>query len=316
MFCVQCGTKFEGRFCPNCGTAVNNNTSVEEVVTPKPTVGMVENCSGEFTSVRTIRKYYEKMERVMAEVNEINYHIAELGMEREYEIADCFIGMEQEVEREAKKDGLLKKATKAYFTMGISVVMDNKKKKQVQEGVEARGREKIDFINEKYDKQIEAEKQKIEMRLDCLNSLASEKEFYDAKLSMPEEYLDYDIIDFMYVSIQNGRADTWKELLSIYHDELYKRQMIDLNKKQLEALNEIKELEEDIFAVTGEILETTIDVRDEIKKSALENNSLMREQLDTMHRMKKTLISTKRGVWFNAFFAVINPMRKQKIRID
>ena len=75
MFCVQCGTKFEGRFCPNCGTAVNNNTSVEEVVTPKPTVGMVENCSGEFTSVRTIRKYYEKMERVMAEVNEINYHI-------------------------------------------------------------------------------------------------------------------------------------------------------------------------------------------------------------------------------------------------
>ena len=36
----------------------------------------------------------------------------------------------------------------------------------------------------------------------------------------------YDIIDFMYTSIQSGRADTWKELLAIYHDELYKRQMI------------------------------------------------------------------------------------------
>ena len=310
MFCVECGAKFEGKFCPNCGTAVNSNTSMEEVARPQEKVETVQVSSEEFNTIRTLKKYYQKMERVMAEISEINYRIADLALERESEIADCAIEMETETDKES----ILKKATKAYFTAGISVVMDNKKKKRAQEEREEKVKEQTNFIYEKYDKKIEAEEQKMEMRLNHLNSLANEKEFYDAELAIPEEYLDYDIIDFMYTSIQSGRADTWKELLAIYHDELYKRQMIDINQKQLAALNEIKELEEDIFNVTGEILETTLNINDAIRKAALENSSLMRDQLDNMQSMKKSLNSTKRGVWFNAFFTAINPMRKQKIR--
>lgn len=51
--------------------------------------------------------------------------------------------------------------------------------------------------------------------------------------TIPQDYATYDAVSFFIIALRNGRADTLKEVINLYENELHKRALIDMHQQEI-----------------------------------------------------------------------------------
>lgn len=304
MFCYNCGNQFEGKFCPECGAAVQGNANTTATVN----VSVNTNASvgdEQIEAVSVLNSAYLKLLNIFAERITYEVEVQELISKRNEALESDYTG--------AKKKGLLKKAALATFTAGLSLAVDYNKKKtneQVQESMVAT-----------IDASISAAQERCRLKDQEAIDIITSREYRKAELTLPEEYTDFGTIEFLENAIVQGRADTWKELVNLYHDELYKQEMLDNSREQLEALQRGVGLQEEITELTYGVLQEVGAIRKtsqgtlqeigEIRDVSLLNayqtssfmqsvNKQMEEQIKQSVKLGKDVRRVRKSIFFNS----------------
>lgn len=203
-----------------------------------------------------------------------------------------------------KESGLLKSAVKAYgkatlaaMTFGTSLAVSGamkygKKKKQEA----ALSTVEIDIYQK-----IEDELKKEEEIKRKVTEIISSPDYKQVCYVIPEDYRFPDTISYMVSILKQGRADTWKELANLYHDDLFKQELIEINLEQLdiqnellenafEILSEVQDMNEEVHYM-NEIQEMILGIDDDqrsiLMQKMVQDNQFMKTQSEMMKKMYK-----------------------------
>lgn len=66
-----------------------------------------------------------------------------------------------------------------------------------------------------------------------LEELVNTKEAQDLLNTIPQDYATYDAVSFFIVALRNERADTLKEAINLYEEELHRRALVDMHQQEL-----------------------------------------------------------------------------------
>lgn len=114
---------------------------------------------------------------------------------------------------------------------------------------------------------------------------ACESEDYEfARQCVPEEYFDTESVRYLIRLFETGRADTFKEAASIYDEYLYRNNMTELQRQQMD---EVQQLRQD--------MNTHMTVQ----------NELLASQADNLKEIQKNTRSTVRATKVNAVIGVV-----------
>lgn len=275
MFCVECGTKFEGKFCPNCGHASEDVASVSTNINQS-----LDQKQELMEAIKKLGEYYKKLKCLSDQVHSSEYRITyfeykrkELSNKKE---SGMLMGM-------AKAYG---KATLAVATCGVSAVIS---------GVSKHGKNKKKAeMNFSIDQEIQNELNKANQNIMEAKSIVSSPEFCELCNIIPEEYQYPDTVDFMVTALRQGRADNWKELVNLYHDDMFKQELIEINLEQLDVQKDILDNTYDILEETKlmtdieiGILDISLDERNLLIEKMIADNEFMQNQSKAMKKIYK-----------------------------
>lgn len=283
MFCVECGTKFEGKFCPNCGHAVGETTGKSSSINQD-----TDKNQELIDAIQKLDKYYKELDWLSGQIQMREIEVFKLNHEKEEQQADIL---------QKKGSGLLKNVAKAYgkatlavATCGASAVVSGAmkygKKKKQEAALEA-----LDYsINPK----IEEELRKGDEKKKEAKEIVSSPEFRQLCYIIPEEYQYPDAVSYMVSALKQGRADTWKELVNLYLDDMFKQELIDINLEQLDVQNDILDNTYDILEeaeamtdIQKGILTVSLDERNLLMEKMLVENEYMQKQSEAMKKIYK-----------------------------
>ena len=278
MFCVNCGSKFEGKFCPECGTPAGGAPSQ---------MGQTNSSLGEVKELEYLRNARDFMlelaneySRILEEdikavqvKKEANVHIEEkAALEAEVDrlTNECRVSIDR-IENEAnKKEISLGKAALGMMTYGLSLAATGIHKKKDLERIE----ENKLKIREQYDTKIKNKMyriQELNVVLDNINNkfwedynasldnirdnvnriLTSDK-WLEAKANIQPNYFNIDAIPKLIEYLSYGRARTWSEACALYEDEMFKMKMIDIGERQIAVQEDILESQQDLIDLSVE----------------------------------------------------------------
>lgn len=323
MFCSNCGNQFEGKFCPECGTPVAGQAS---------TVNLGSGEQEQIKAVLALYEPYKKLYRAFAEYVTYQVELEGLVLQRERALETNY------VEQTEKSSGALKKLGKAAlatYTFGASLAVSSALKHHNKNKDEKTNEIMKGNMVATIDVNIRGTQERCELKENEIENILSDREFQKARLELPEECCDYDTIMFFDNAIKSGRADTWKELINLYHDELYKTEMIENSRVQLEMLETGVRLQQEVVDITYGILQETVEIKGgmygvlqetaeikggvyglqqeteagkkELLRQALQTNEFMQSMNHAMEREIKQTIKlnrnvkkARRGIFFNS----------------
>lgn len=209
MFCTACGTKFVGKFCPNCGTKV-----------AEPIEATVKNDKSDVASKD------EEMLEHLRNARDIFFKMIKANIAIEIEAVTANAIQDQMRALEDRKNGIeskseisIGKVALAAYTCGLSLIATGVKSQKKKDQKEMQ----IDYFNTERAKLQESfnecENQIEKVKAEANEILSSEK-WLRAKAVIPEKYFHLDAVPTLIEYFTYGRANTWKEACNIYEDEL------------------------------------------------------------------------------------------------
>ena len=279
MFCVNCGAKFEGKFCPECGTKAATESDFQkaagafttEEVKELPYLRDARDCllalSNEYTKILIedikavqVKKEIEFLTSKRAVISE---EIQTL--EKEYQ--ERLNAIDEEGNKQKISVG---KAALGVYTCGLSLLATGIHKKKNIAGIEAAK----SFNQDWFEREVNPKKEEVESLTNKANSLEDRfleeynkniaiiktqvKSILDsekwliAKSNIPSNYLNIDAIPRLIELLTYGRATSWREACNFYEDELFKLRMIDIGERQLLMQEDILEAQKDLIELTME----------------------------------------------------------------
>lgn len=281
MFCVNCGTQFEGKFCPECGTKINtvidftqgNNTSyteVKELTYLRDARDCLLALSNEYSKIliEDVKgvQVKKEIEILLQKKDRLAQEVVDLETEFHKEI--------EAIANEANKQKVSAgKVALGVYTCGLSLLatgIHKKKKSSELAAIE----ENINSKKEHLESQVQPRKEEIENLINyadtlearfleqynqnlavikiTVNDILHSDKWLAAKANINPTYLNIDAIPRLIELLTYGRAATWREACNIYEDELFKARMINIGERQLSV-------QEDMLAAQRDLIELNIE---------------------------------------------------------
>lgn len=287
MFCVNCGTQFEGKFCPECGTKASVDPSV---TTSFSTASAPEAEVKELIYLRDARDCLTMLSNEYSKILiedikgvKIKHTIDALMEKKEsfeqdkIDLKNSYTEKLQELEEQFKEKLSLGKAALGAYTFGASLLVTGIHKKKDNEKYEALKKEYTDHFEEQTNqknndiKRILGEADALEyafVREYSSNLTVIEKKVKDilnsekwliAKANIPSNYLNIDAVPRLTELLAYGRASTWKEACNLYEDELFKLRMVEIGERQLMVQEDILAAQQDILAAQQDLIELNME---------------------------------------------------------
>jgi len=115
-----------------------------------------------------------------------------------------------------------------------------------------------------------------------------------ARKIVPEEYFDSESVQFFIKMLNNGRADTYKEVINLYEEHLHRERVENMQMQSLE--------------LQGENLNETRQLAQNVKAQ----NEQMQKQTEYMKQISRNTKSTARAVKINAFIGAVSGHSQSK----
>lgn len=277
MFCANCGTKFEGKFCHECGTKV----AIEPNITT-----FTSSIEAEVKELIYLRDARDCLTMLSTEYNKIliedikGVQVKQVfdalmekkeGLEQDKtDLRSAYVVKLQELEEQFKDKLSLGKAALGAYTLGASLLVTGIHKKKDNEKYEALKKQYADIleagldqINNDIEKTLgeansleerffkEYNNQMLVIKTNVKGILNSEK-WLMAKANIPENYLNIDAVSRLTELLQYGRASTWKEACNLYEDELFRLRMVDIGERQIMIQEDILQAQQDLIELNME----------------------------------------------------------------
>lgn len=350
MFCMNCGTKFEGEFCPSCGKKMGDG--MEKELQQSRELQILRNARD---CLIKLEQYNVKLEMAIAQ----EVYINNLIESKQEEIKQK--SLELEKIGETSEEGISKgKAVLAAYTLGASLLFTgihknkdkNKKYIAAKEETTIKVKELEDEIEKlkKYCSNYEVQTETIYREAKAV--LASDK-WKEAKTIINPSYLDVDSIILLIEYLTYGRANTWKEACNLLEDERYKATMINLNMAQLSTQQQMLETQNELVNLTVESIELqkeslelqwesvkmqeqglelqeqglglqlegidlqkqSIDIQRQQIMQAYQMNDFLGKQLQEVQKMRKDTKKTARAAKISAFLNVLDALTVDTVKI-
>lgn len=299
MFCVNCGTKFEGKFCPNCGTPSGGNAGEngngsqgqqaqnDGKIIELDLLRLVRDC---LNQLETYNREYE-VEVIREEI--IKMKIREVQDEMEGKNSDeSSLGM-----------GKTAKKLLAMSTSGASLVVEKMIK-------EKKKKEKAPMYLEIIEQLEKERSESYEVREKICNNvkdvLKSDK-WLSAKAKISPDYMNFDAVPILIEYLTYGRANSWKEAVNLYEDELFKNRMIDINLKQLSTQEAMLEAQNEMIDLTMENVEIQrqqLEIQKDTLQVVYSSNEILHRQTEEMQKIRRNTKQTARAAKLSAFINV------------
>lgn len=148
--------------------------------------------------------------------------------------------------------------------------------------------------NEYYQTYMPGLKAKEEDLLKISKEIYNSKEFKKASELIPQYYFDSESVTYFLDVLINKRADTFKEAINLYEDYLYKLRMEEIQKKQLEIVQENNRLQQEQLKYSKEQLEYS-----------KEQLRAIEEQSEYEKKIARKTRATSRAVHLNTFITIL-----------
>lgn len=328
MFCTNCGTQFEGIFCPNCGKKVGDKAE-QESQQPRE-LQILRNARDCFTRLEDGNV---RLEMALAEEIYINDLIAA----KQEELNQINL----ELEKLDKTAGGISagKAALALYTGGASLLFTgihknkdkNKKYLAAKDEVTTKVRKLEEEIEELKEDCFARERQAQIIYKESKELLASDK-WKEAKTMINPSYFDVESVTSLIEYLIYGRASTWKEACNLLEDERYKATMITLNAAQLSVQQQMAEAQNELIDLTMESIDLqkqelnvqlessdlqrqSIEVQKQQIMQAYKMNDFLGKQLEEMQKIRKNTKKTARAAKLSAFLNTLDALTVDSVKI-
>lgn len=277
MFCVNCGAKFEGKFCPECGTKAGIADAAVQPSTPSPDIEIKElgYLRGARDCLLALSNAYSnilvediKGVQVKHEIDALMEKREALVMEINSLEADYQVKMDELDAEENKQKISVGKVALGVYTCGLSLLATGIHKKKRASEIEAIDTarnlrtgllerltnpkkeeiEKLDNLaNTLESKFIEEYNKNMSIIKNTVNDILNSQKWLVAKANIPADYMNIDAVPRLIELLAYGRAATWQEACNIYEDELFKSRMLNISERQLAVQEDILSAQQDLI---------------------------------------------------------------------
>lgn len=295
MFCTNCGTQFEGKFCPECGQAVGNNVNGKNA--SKEDSQEIE----ELKILRDVRDIFNKLIDYNTQVvhEQMNQHMLESSLNQ---------ARARLHEIESKSEVSVGKAALAAYTLGVSAIFTGMKSKSKQQEKEIAIQKQQEIID-KLQRQIDEGTAGLNKIYAKAKELLESDNWKRAKMRIADEYLNYDAVPLLIEYLTYGRASSWKEAINLYEDQQFKNRMIDIGTQQLSVQNELLEAQNELIDISLknlEIQQEQLDMQRILVRKVYETNDILKRQSEEMRKIRKNTRQTTTAACLSAFISALS----------